>query len=57
MPGYRLGQEVTIRYHPDRAGAGRPDTFSELWLLPLSLMGIGTLIGLGTAFGRIRVRV
>ena len=57
MPGYRLGREVTIRYHPDRAGAGRPDTFSELWLLPLSLLGIGTLTGLGAAFGRIRVRV
>ena len=57
MPGYRLGQEVTIRYHSDRPGAGRPDTFSELWLLPLSLLGIGALIGLGAAFGRIRVRV
>src|SRR5690349_2459261 len=33
--GYEIGQQVTVRYHPDRPGEGRPDTFTELWLFPL----------------------
>jgi hypothetical protein len=53
--GYHLGQGVTIRYHPDRPGGGRLDTFSELWLFPLFLLGFGTFIGFGAVTGKIRI--
>jgi hypothetical protein len=53
--GYHIGQGVTIRYHPDRPGGGRLDTFTELWLLPLFLLGFGTFLGLGIVFGKTRI--
>ena len=53
--GYQIGQTVTVRYHPDRPGGGRLDTFSELWLFPLFLLGFGSWIGLGVVFGKIRI--
>ncbi len=53
--GYQFGQEVTIRYHPDRPGEGRLDTFSELWLFPLFLLGVGTWIGLAIVLGKFRI--
>ena len=52
---YQIGQEVTIRYHPDRPGGGRLDTFSELWVFPLFLLGVGTWIGIASVFGKIRI--
>ena len=52
--GYHIGQKVTVRYHPDRPGGGRLDTFSELWLFPLFLLGTGTWIGLAAVLGKIR---
>jgi hypothetical protein len=52
--GYWVGQGVTIRYHPDHPGEGRLDTFRELWLFPLILLGIGTILGHGAVTGKLR---
>jgi hypothetical protein len=53
--GYWVGQGVTIRYHPDHPGEGRLDTFRELWLFPLTLLGFGTVIVYGIASGKARI--
>ena len=52
---YHIGQEVTVRYHPDRPGGGRLDSFGELWLFPVFLLGAGTWIGLAAVLGKIRI--
>jgi hypothetical protein len=38
---YSVGEPVTVAYHPDDPGAGRIDSFTELWLIPLIFGGIG----------------
>jgi hypothetical protein len=40
---YTIGDAVVVFYHPDRPAEGRLDSFSELWLFPTILLGLGTL--------------
>lgn len=47
---YRVGDPVRVLYHPDRPHDARIRSFTDLWLLPLILGGLGavfTTLGAG----------
>ena len=46
---FAVGQSVTVRYPSARPSLGMPDSFAELWPLPLLLLTIGLLL-LGLAW-------
>ena len=45
-PSYKRGEEVKVRYDPKNPRDISIDSFFELWLLTLVLLGIGTVFGM-----------
>lgn len=45
---YREGQQVEVRYRPDDPTDARIDAFTDLWLAPLIVGGVGVIFGVVT---------
>lgn len=49
-PAFDEGEDVTVLYAPDNPDDARIDSFTDLWLLPLILLGMGIIfapVGIG----------
>ncbi|HEY7152967.1 MAG TPA: DUF3592 domain-containing protein [Gemmataceae bacterium] len=51
LRAYNVGEKIPVLYKMDRPGVARIDTFSERWLLPLTLGGLCVVSGVAIVVG------
>ena len=49
-PAYKIGELIKVRYRPENPETARIDSFTELWLFPTFVLGIGLPNAIGGVY-------
>lgn len=49
-PAYKIGELIKVRYQPEHPETARIDSFTELWLFPTFVLGIGLPVLIGGVY-------